>query len=39
MARDLRELSDTYKVTSIKPFNMFPKTYHCESVCVLERKE
>ena len=38
MARDLRELSDTYKVTSIKPFNMFPKTYHVESVCVLERK-
>ena len=38
MARDLRELSDTYKVVSIKPFNMFPKTYHVECVCVLELK-
>lgn len=38
MARDLRELSDTYKVISIKTFNMFPKTYHVETVSVLCRK-
>ena len=36
MARDLSQLSDTYKIESIKPFNMFPKTYHVECVCVLK---
>ena len=38
LARDLKELSDTYTVQSIKPFNMFPRTYHVESILVLERK-
>lgn len=38
LARDLKLLSDIYNVTKIKPFNMFPKTYHVETVCVLERK-
>ena len=38
LARDLKDLSDIYNVKSIKPFNMFPRTYHCESVCILERK-
>ena len=37
LARDIKDL-DTYKVNYIKVFNMFPRTYHCESVCVLERK-
>lgn len=36
MARDLSQLSDIYKIESIKPFNMFPKTYHVECVCVLK---
>ena len=38
LARDIKDLSDTYKVKYIKPFNMFPRTYHCESIAVLERK-
>ena len=38
LSRDIKDLSDTYKVKYIKPFNMFPRTYHCESVCVLERR-
>ncbi len=38
LARDIDRLSDIYVATSIKPFNMFPKTYHCESIVVLERK-
>ena len=38
LARDIKDLSDTYKVKYIKPFNMFPRTYHCESVCILERR-
>lgn len=37
MSRDLLQLSDTYNIKSIKPFNMFPKTYHVECVVVLER--
>ena len=37
LARDIKDL-DTYKVNYIKVFNMFPRTYHCESVCVLERR-
>ena len=38
LARDLKELKETYKIKRIKPYNMFPKTYHCESIAVLERK-
>ena len=38
LARDLKELNKEYEVLSIKPFNMFPKTYHVECVCVLELK-
>lgn len=37
LARDIKDL-DTYKVNYIKVFNMFPRTYHCESICILERK-
>ena len=37
LARDIKDL-DTYKVKYIKVFNMFPRTYHCESVCILERR-
>ena len=37
LARDIKDLA-TYKVNYIKVFNMFPRTYHCESVCVLERR-
>ena len=38
LARDIKDLQEVYEVTSIKPFNMFPRTYHCESVCILERR-
>lgn len=37
LARDIKDL-DTYKVNYIKVFNMFPRTYHCESITVLERR-
>lgn len=35
LARDLDYLSANYEVKYIKPFNMFPKTYHVECVCLL----
>ena len=38
LARDLKELQKEYTINYIKPFNMFPRTYHCESIAVLERK-
>lgn len=37
LARDIKDL-DTYKVNYIKVFNMFPRTYHCETISVLERE-
>ena len=37
LARDIEDL-DTYKINYIKVFNMFPRTYHCESIAVLERR-
>ena len=39
LARDLKELSSNYKLIDICLFDMFPWTYHCEVVTVLERKE
>ena len=36
LARDINDLN-TYNVKYIKVFNMFPRTYHCESVTVLGR--
>ena len=38
LARDLKDLSEAYNIRYIKPFNMFPRTYHCESITVLERR-
>lgn len=38
LMRDINLLYDNYELKYIKPFNMFPKTYHCESIVVLERK-
>ena len=38
LARDLKDLSDVYKVQSVTPFNMFPRTSHVETVSVLCRK-
>lgn len=38
LVRDLKILSEKYIIKEITPFNMFPRTYHCESIVVLERK-
>ena len=38
LARDLKELQEKYIVKKVKPYNMFPRTYHCESITVLERR-
>lgn len=37
LARDLKELKEVYYLKSIKLFNMFPRTHHIESLCVLKR--
>ena len=37
LARDLKRL-DNYNIISVRGFNMFPNTYHVESVSLLERK-
>ena len=37
LARDLNLLTN-YEVEEVTPFNMFPRTYHVEAVCVLERR-
>lgn len=38
LARDIKDLSSAYSTISVKPFNMFPRTSHCENVCLLERR-
>ena len=38
LARDLKELSLNYKLKDICLFDMFPWTYHVETVCLLEIK-
>ena len=35
LVRDLQLLADKYDIMSITPVDMFPNTYHCESVCIL----
>ena len=38
LARDLKELKEHYLIKEIKGLDMFPYTYHCENLAVLERK-
>ena len=38
LSRDLKELQEEYNIVKVKPFNMFPRTYHVETVSVLCRK-
>jgi 23S rRNA (uracil1939-C5)-methyltransferase len=38
-ARDLRLLSDMYRVDKLQPVDMFPHTQHIEAIGVLERRE
>ena len=37
LARDLNYLKDTYKIESIKLFDLFPNTHHVESVVLLSK--
>lgn len=39
LARDIKILKDKYEVLFVKPYNMFAKTYHVETVCLLSKKE
>ena len=36
-ARDIKDLEHTYSVEYVKPFNMFPRTYHVETVVLMSR--
>ncbi|MCJ7617100.1 MAG: 23S rRNA (uracil(1939)-C(5))-methyltransferase RlmD, partial [Desulfobacterales bacterium] len=38
MARDLGMIKDDYSVLEVQPVDMFPHTYHIESVARLEKK-
>lgn len=37
LSRDLKVLTEKYKVVSVKPFDMFPRTSHVETVCLLKK--
>lgn len=39
LGRDLNCLGDFYDVFEVKPYNMFPRTYHIENFVLLRRKE
>jgi 23S rRNA (uracil1939-C5)-methyltransferase len=39
LARDLLELKDIYDVAEVQPVDMFPHTFHIESVARLEKKK
>ena len=39
LARDLKFLAPYYDIVSVTPFDMFPQTYHVESVVCLTRKK
>ncbi len=38
LARDLKELSDVYKIETVQPVDMFPHTTHVETIVLLEQK-
>lgn len=38
MARDIKLLSDVYNLNSVCPVDLFPKTYHIETVAFLSRQ-
>ena len=39
LARDLKLFGENYEVKEVTLFDMFPWTYHVESVCLLIRKK
>jgi 23S rRNA (uracil1939-C5)-methyltransferase len=38
LTRDLGYLSEKYEIQEITPVDLFPNTYHVESVCVLNKR-
>ena len=38
LARDLKELKKHYDIKKVQPVDMFPQTYHVETVVLLNRK-
>jgi len=38
LVRDLNILKETYNIIEVQPLDMFPNTFHCESVCILEKR-
>ena len=38
LARDLNTLKENYNIKEVTPIDMFPNTYHVETLCILERK-
>ena len=38
LARDLKTLSETYAIDSVRVADMFPQTYHVESMTILTKK-
>ena len=39
LARDLNLLKENYELKKVKAFDMFPNTYHVETVCILKIKD
>ncbi len=39
LARDIKYMNDLYKVESITPVDMFPHTFHVETIALLEMKK
>lgn len=38
LARDLAQITTEYEITDLKPIDMFPQTYHVETVTVLKKE-
>ena len=38
LRRDLEMLNEEYNIIEVTPYDMFPNTFHCESIAVLERE-